>query len=206
MACPRGRATRAFRGRAPIDQADRWQPSTRHGGGFGAGIAGAAQNRADTRKYLAKMERLGDVVVGTDLQADDSINNVTLSRHHDDRKRGALADLTCDAQAVHIGQRKVQGYEIDVVAGQRAHNISPARRLGHAEAFTFEASAQEETHLLIVVDDQDVRALGLVFVHPFQPTNIGLGATCALSRPHVLFDRHTPWLKPPTQWLCSHTH
>ena len=54
--------------------------------GHGA-LAVAAQHRVDARDELARIERLGEVVVGAHFQADDAIDVLALGRQHDDRHR-----------------------------------------------------------------------------------------------------------------------
>ena len=59
---------RARRGRSPAAEAQRaWPPR-------GAPSPRAAQDGADARQQLARLERLGQVVVGAQLQADDAVH------------------------------------------------------------------------------------------------------------------------------------
>jgi hypothetical protein len=43
-----------------------------------------AQDRADARQQLARLEGFGQVVVGADLQADDAVHRVALGGEHHD--------------------------------------------------------------------------------------------------------------------------
>ena len=43
--------------------------------GRGCGFARAPKDRADSRHQLARIERLGKIVVGADLQAEDAIDS-----------------------------------------------------------------------------------------------------------------------------------
>ena len=58
------------------------QPAKRCTRRAGCGTGGAslrrgpAQHRLDAREQLAQIERLGDVVVGADLEADDLVDRV----------------------------------------------------------------------------------------------------------------------------------
>ena len=50
----------------------------------------AAEHRAHARQQLARVERLGQVVVGAELEADDLVDVVALGGEHDHRQRRQL--------------------------------------------------------------------------------------------------------------------
>ena len=65
-----------------------------HALGADVGAAGgrrAAQHALDARHQLARVEGLGDVVVGAHLEADDAIDDRAGGRQHDDRDRSRSA-------------------------------------------------------------------------------------------------------------------
>ena len=62
----------------------------------------AAQDRLDPGQQLGAAERLGDVVVGTDLEPDDAVDLVALGREDDHRRGDALAAQDAeDLDAAH---------------------------------------------------------------------------------------------------------
>ena len=74
--------------------------------------AAASQRRAYPRDEFAQPERLGDVVVGTDLEAHHSVDLGTFRRDHDDRNLGLLSELPTDVDAADLRQHHVEENEI----------------------------------------------------------------------------------------------
>src|SRR5688500_7065068 len=63
---------------------------------------GTAQRRLDAAAELAHRERLGDVVVGADLEAEDLVDLVVLGREHDDRDLAAGPQPAADLDPVEL--------------------------------------------------------------------------------------------------------
>ena len=68
----------------------------------------AAQDRLDPRHKLPRVERLGQVVVGADLEADDLVHVVAAGREHDDRDVAFAPQRAADLHAVDLGQHQVE--------------------------------------------------------------------------------------------------
>jgi N-glycosylase/DNA lyase len=67
-------------------------------------ISLATQHSADTRQQLTRVKRFWNVVVGTNLQAHDTVNLFPFRRHHNDRHRVTLAAQTAaNRQAIFAG-------------------------------------------------------------------------------------------------------
>ena len=72
-------------------------------------LAGAAQHALDARQQLARLERLGDVVVGAEFEADDAVDRLAGRGHHDDADlAAALAQPARQREAVLAGQADVE--------------------------------------------------------------------------------------------------
>ena len=67
---------------------------------FAGQAARAAQDRLDARQQLARAERLGQVVVGAHLQADDAVGLLAARGEHDHRDLGLRAQVAAQRQAV----------------------------------------------------------------------------------------------------------
>ena len=88
----------------------------------------APQQRADARDQLVGAERLGDVVVGADLEADDAVGLLGARRHHDDRDGArwprSARSARQTSRPLMPGQHHVEDGEVDRVLRAR----TPARR------------------------------------------------------------------------------
>ena len=75
-----------------------------------AQLLGPAQVGADTGKQLARAERLGDVVVGSDLESEHHVDLVVL-RAEDDHRHPVpgAADLAADVESGEIGEHRDRG-------------------------------------------------------------------------------------------------
>jgi hypothetical protein len=114
-----------------------------------------AQDALDPRQQLARLERLGHVVVGPDLEADDPVQRLCRARDHDDGDVELLADVPRQAQAVLAGHADVQEHEVGgglAEAGPRLRSIACEP---HFEALLAEIVPQQLAHDGIVVHDQE---------------------------------------------------
>ena len=139
-----------------------------HGFVFLAGRAGvffgaaAAQDGVDPGQQFARVERLGEIVVGAHFQADDAVDFLGLGGQHDDgRVVVAAPQAAADGQAVLSGQHQVQHQEVEVF---------PLPELGHflgvfgdvdVEALLGQITAQQIAQPGIIVDDEDLAGEGL---------------------------------------------
>ena len=99
-----------------------------------------AQHRLDARQQLRSAERLRDVVVGADLEADDAVDLVALCREDDHRGRHPLAAQHAQhLDAAHAGKHHVEqdevqslvagGLERSLAIGGGGHLVSLARQV-----------------------------------------------------------------------------
>ena len=87
---------------------------------------GAAQQGADAGDQLAQVVRLGEVVVGAHLEAEDLVHLVRLHGEHEDGlPQAELADLAAEVEPVAVGQAHV---EDDELRGVIASEGRPRRR------------------------------------------------------------------------------
>ena len=121
----------------------------------------AAQHGPDPRNDLARTERLADVIVGAELQAQQPVDLVDARRHDDDRNRRERAHLAADGQPVLAGKHQVEQHQRRVVLADfgdcRGAIVDAARR----EAVGAEVVGQQARELRLVLDDQDQRRVGL---------------------------------------------
>jgi hypothetical protein len=82
-------------------------------------LSDPAQHRPHLGHQLAGAEGLGDVIIRTQIQADELVLLGGLGRKHDDGHFGLGSQDAADVEAVHLGQQQVQDDEIwPLLAGQ----------------------------------------------------------------------------------------
>ena len=133
----------------------------------------AAQHGVDAGEQFARVERLGQVVVGAHFEADDAVDLVALGGQHDDRRHVAgAAQAAADRQAVLAGQHQVEHDQVEMLAGPRPVHL---RGIGDAldgEALFAEVAVQQVAQAAVVVDDEDA-VLSLVHGMKGRPATAG---------------------------------
>ena len=110
----------------------------------------------DPRHELAWQERFHDVVVGADLQSENTVRLFIGAADDDDRKLVALAQHAQDREAVDARQTDVEDDQIERVVDD-AQRLLTGGRLGHHQVARFESMPQERAHVVVVVDEQHRR-------------------------------------------------
>ena len=78
------------------------------------------QQRVDAGDELARAERLGQVVVGADAEADDEVGLGVAGGEHQHRDRPVALDRSAHLEAVEAGEHEVEDHEVGVeLARQR---------------------------------------------------------------------------------------
>ena len=119
-------------------------------------LGGAAPHqRAQARQQLGERERLGQVVVGTGVEARDPVSHGVARGEHEDRAPpAALAQLPADLEPVDIGQHQVQDDRVVGVLGPEPERVLPAP--GHVDRvpLLLERALEQAGHLDLVLHDQ----------------------------------------------------
>ena len=114
----------------------------------------------------ATRERLGDVVVGAGLEADDLVELGVLRGEHQDVGVAELADAAADLDAVDVGQAEVEHDQVEVVQRGGADGGLAVGGLVDVEALLDEQRADEHPVLRGVVDDEGARGGDAGHGHP----------------------------------------
>ena len=156
LAVERHRARR----RVELDRADLLRAGRRGR----RGRARAAQDGADAGDELAGAERLDDVVVGAELEAQHAVGLVAAGGEHDHRHALVGAQLAQQVEARAVGEHDVEEHEVGALAaGDLEARRQRAGRL-RAEALAGEGFRQRNGDRVFVLDEQhhprlDVHAL-----------------------------------------------
>ena len=107
----------------------------------------------DPRHELAQAERLDEVVVGSELEADDAVDLLAARRDDDDRHVAARPQLTADGEAVDVRQPEVEQHEVGRLCGE---GIRPGRDADDVEPLAPQALGERHGDRIVVLDEQDV--------------------------------------------------
>ena len=111
--------------------------------------------RPDPGRELAQAERLGDVVVGAELQADDLVELGVLGGQHDDRHARFGADDAADLDARQLGQHQVEQDEVRALGTELGQGLAAVGGGDDPESVGFERVDQRLAQGGLVVDDED---------------------------------------------------
>ena len=118
-------------------------------------LLGAAEERPDPGRQLAQAERLGDVVVGAELEPDDLVELGVLGREHDDRHAGLGPDDPADLDAGQLGEHQVEQDEVGLLGAEAGQRLAPVGRGDDPEALGLERVDERLAQRRLVVDDED---------------------------------------------------
>ena len=93
-----------------------------------------ADDRPNAGRELVGVERLGDVVVGAEVEALGLVGRRALGRQQDDRDRPLLTELAHDLDAVEVGHDDVEENDVRADLLRLGEGVLPARRGHDAEA------------------------------------------------------------------------
>src|SRR5665811_1610086 len=141
-------------------------------------LVGATQPGTHAGDELLRLERLGDVVVGTRLQAEDDVDGVALGGQHDDRHPRLAPDQSADLGAVLAREHEVQQDEIGLTTSERLERVVAVCAEEGFETLRAQDDADHLGQRDVVVDHQDSTLHG---AH---------GVTAATLGAHVV--RHRP--------------
>ncbi len=123
-------------------------------GGLGRSL-GPAQDRPDAGDQLARTERLGEVVVGAQLEPEELVQLVVPRGEHHDRDRRVAPQLPCDVESVEARQTEVEHDQVRPAAAGRRQGSGSVAGGQDGEARVLEVVAGELDDLRFVVDDED---------------------------------------------------
>src|SRR5713101_863699 len=117
----------------------------------------AAQDRLDPEHQLTRAERLGHVVVGTELEARDAVLLTGLRRQHQDRRRAGRPDLPGDRLARYVRQPEVQHDQVRCRGLRNTDRLSARLGRQHGEPGSFEVRTDKLPELPFVLNKQHGR-------------------------------------------------
>ncbi|ENN84461.1 hypothetical protein RHSP_82319 [Rhizobium freirei PRF 81] len=116
--------------------------------------AGTAQDGANTRQKLARIEGFAEIIVGAHLQAENAIDILGLRRQHEDRHLAAGADAAAGRKAILARQHQIENDEIGKALGKDAVHRGSAVGGLHGKALAAQELLQERSNLAVVLDQK----------------------------------------------------
>ena len=116
---------------------------------------GAPQRGLDPARELAHRERLGDVVVGAELEPDDLVDLLGLGGQHDDRDRAAAAQPAADLEPVDPRQHQVEHDEVERLLVEALERLAAVGGLDDVVALLAQRIGEQRLDRLLIVDEQD---------------------------------------------------
>ena len=113
-----------------------------------------AQDRAHAGEQLARAERLGDVVVGRELEPHHAVGLVIPAAHDDDRDLGRLAQLFRKLHSVFASQSQIEDDHVDRLLGEHLLHVRSGRDRGDAQVVFAEVLGDQLPHGRVVIDRQ----------------------------------------------------
>ncbi len=112
------------------------------------------QDRLHPADELSGRERLGHVVVGAELQAEDAVDLVAPGRQHDDRHVGLLTDVAREVETALARQHHVEHEQVGVDLLEEERAARRVLRGVHLVALLLERVAHDLEDRVLVVDDE----------------------------------------------------
>ena len=136
--------------------------------GRGLGRMTASEDGSEACGEFARIAGLGQVVVGTQLQAEDPVERFTPSRQHQHGQlRMIAAQLLEQFQATAVRQHDVQHHHVRGRLAQLGAGVAAGVTGGDLEAFLFQPGTEQVAQFLVVVDQQYLTHGISLAVHPW---------------------------------------
>ena len=116
-----------------------------------------AEQRANASDQLARGERLREVIVGTELEANDLVDLGVARRQHQDRHVTLAPDPPADLEPVNVRQHHVEDDDLGPILAERLKSALAILGGEHFKAFLSKRVAEGMTQIRVVVDDQQSR-------------------------------------------------
>jgi hypothetical protein len=119
-------------------------------------VHASAQHRAHPGQELAKLARLGQIVVGAELKPHHPVNRARRGGEHDDRHAGAPLEVPDDRKTVLLRHVQIEDNQVGHLLGDRVAQAAAAIAQAHVKSVHAQIVAHHIARGLLVVDDHDV--------------------------------------------------
>ena len=117
--------------------------------------AGSPEHGADPGKQLRHVERLGDVIVGPQLESTKFVHSQPARRQKDDGNLSGLPNQGDELESAALGQHHIEQDQVRHERFRRAKRLISVRRALHAEPFDDQFVPEYFGQRTVIIDDQD---------------------------------------------------
>src|SRR6266542_3171178 len=139
-----------------------------------------AQDGLHARDELTRIERLGEVIVRSHLEADDLVDVLVACSQHEDRYVACLTDAAADFDAVDVREIQVEHDQGGRIGHHLGERFAAGRRRPHGVARVLEVERDEGRDRRLVLHHQD--HLTLPRIHHDQSARCGGRSTTRRDR------------------------
>src|SRR5208282_401172 len=123
---------------------------------FGNGMR-TAEDGLYAGQQLTNGERLGDVIIRSQLEPDDFVHFLAPGGKHDDRDGRPLGlELFANVQPAHARHHDIEDHEVGRFVERAFQSSNAVRGANHLISFVLEVVAQTGNHVGFVFDNQDL--------------------------------------------------
>jgi hypothetical protein len=116
------------------------------------------QQRVDAEQKLARLERLGQIIVHTQFQSGDAVGGIAArSEHQDGKKLRTLAHAFRQLQSRFAGHHHVQNQAIERHAFHQGAGVGGLGGGADAEPVAGKIAGEQRAQALIVIHHQEMR-------------------------------------------------
>ena len=115
-------------------------------------LTDAPVNGLDSCDNLLGIERLDDIVVGTELETQNLIKGLLLCSYHNDRHIGLLSDLSADLPAVYARKHDIKQDNVRLERIEFYDSLLAVVSKNNTVTVFFKIQSQKLADILIIID------------------------------------------------------
>ena len=116
---------------------------------------GSSQNGPDPGNELSGAERLGDIVIGPELQSDNLVDLGVASGEHDDRHVRRTTDLLADVLSWKAGEHEVKQHQVGSIGLEPSETFATVGHPLHLVALATKGVLERFTESGLVFDEEN---------------------------------------------------
>ena len=114
-----------------------------------------AQDGAQSRQQLARLEGLGKIVVRTEFETHDTIQRIAARREHEHRHVGLRAQAAAQIEAIGIRQHEIEDHRVEGFRCDQLHGTRAGAGARGAKARLAQVVGDHRGEAGIIFDEQD---------------------------------------------------